>query len=89
MTDHMEPSTQEVNSTEDIPEPHITIKASVIPNINLALQQNAYPVLRDIEILNDTADQYAAGLRSITVGQFPPRISTLSPPNGRAVPVVA
>ena len=37
--------------------PCITIKPSVIPKINLALQQNAFPVIRDIEIKNDTASQ--------------------------------
>lgn len=37
----------------------ISIKASVISKINLALQQNAFPVIRDIEIKNDTENKFS------------------------------
>ncbi len=44
----------------------ITIEASIIPKINLALQQNSFPVIRDIEVKNETDKQLSALELTIT-----------------------
>ena len=54
MEKHMEPKLG-----EDIAESWVGIKTSIIPSINLALQQNAFPVIREILIQNDTSEQYS------------------------------
>lgn len=50
-------STKEDKFELELEIPVISIQASVITKINLALQQNAFPVIRDIEIKNETVDQ--------------------------------
>jgi len=47
---------EEINP--EIKSSSISIKASVINKINLALQQNAFPVIREIEIKNETKNQF-------------------------------
>ncbi len=59
MTENTETKVGQEKAKGELAEPHIRIKTSIIPNINLALQQNSFPVIREIEILNDTSDQYS------------------------------
>ncbi len=57
MTDQISLDASAGEKKPEIEPPNISIQASAIAKINLALQQNAFPVIRDIEIKNDTARQ--------------------------------